>query len=360
LVLALPVLLVTVGAGAQSLGEHVSINGFGTWAYGETDSNNYLFGAPDGSYEQISAGLTFIGKPYEDVTIFVQPNFEYSGEELEVELGFAFVDWEIKENLHLRVGRVRHPFGIYTEIYDVGTLRPFLNLPQGMYSSKFVARAYNGLGLNGSLFFDNDWGLEYDIYGGQIDLRSVVRGSEVLESQTTDTFGGRLILRTPVSGLRFGVSAYTGKKMGDSLGGEDPPQQTNYALLGEYLANGWSVRGEYGETKESTGRGFKVAYLEVANMLTEHWQLAGRWDWWGTDLRMEDIGLPPAFAPMGVHEDLAVAINYWINPKTALKIELHQIDGNRFAAPPDFAHAAMAGTLDNKTQLIQLGVDFSF
>ncbi len=148
----LPLLLVSSGADAQNLGSHLTINGFGTWAYGNTDGNSYLYGGPDGEYERMSAALTFIGRPYEGVTIFVQPNFEYTQNDVEVELGFAFVDWEINESFHLRAGRVRHPFGIYTEIFDVGTLRPFLNLPQGIYAPRTVARAYNGLGINGKRF----------------------------------------------------------------------------------------------------------------------------------------------------------------------------------------------------------------
>jgi hypothetical protein len=362
-VLMLPLVMVAFGAGAQNLGQYVSINGFGTWAYGSSDGNYYLFSGPDGEYENMSAALTFIGKPYEDVTIFVQPNFEYSHEDFEVELGFAFVDWEITENFHLRAGRVRHPFGIYTEIFDVGTLRPFLNLPSAMYAGKTVARAYNGLGINGKTFFGDAWGLEYDLYGGQIDLKSVLPGAAggMLEDSVRNTFGGRLILMTPVQGLRFGVSAYSGEQeevIDQEVTGTGGTQRV-YALLAEYLDQAWSVRSEWSRFDDPSVT-FYTFYLEIAYRLTEHWQMAGRWDCYDANLDLVSFGYPPAFQNMVEHEDLAVAINYWINPKAVFKLELHNLEGNRYGGPDDVMAAIMSGTFSNKTRAIQLGVNFSF
>ena len=41
------------------------------------------------------------------------------------------------------------PFGNYTEIYDVGTLRPFYHLPQATYGpTGQIAESYDGIGAN--------------------------------------------------------------------------------------------------------------------------------------------------------------------------------------------------------------------
>ena len=69
----------------------------------------------------------------------------------DVELDYAFAEWFVSDALKIRMGRVKHPFGLYGEIFDVGTLRPFYLLPQSIYGPNgFTAKAYNGVGLTGN------------------------------------------------------------------------------------------------------------------------------------------------------------------------------------------------------------------
>ncbi|MCP4899923.1 MAG: TonB-dependent receptor [bacterium] len=353
--------MIPIQGEAQSLTDRVSINGYGTWVYGKTDDNHYLNAGPDGEYEHSFAALTFIGKASEDVTVFIQPNFEYAHEEFEVELAFAFADWEISDSFHLRAGRVRHPFGIYTEIFDVGTLRPFLDLPQGIYGAKFVARSYSGLGINGRTFGDRGWGLEYDLYGGQIDQKSHVPGiAAPVQESLRDTLGGRLTLTAPVDGLRFGVSGYSGtqKESEDIETSGKGGTQTVYGLFGEYLGNGFSVRGEYAKFDDPDSK-IDAAYFEVGYMFTKNWQVAGRWDWY--DGESELLGGIKMFDPLLEHQDLAFALNYWVNPKMVFKLEYHKVQGNRFAgSDEDVIAVIMRGELIESTDVIQLGVNFSF
>jgi hypothetical protein len=88
-------------------------------------------------------------------------------QKLEPALEYAFAEWKFSEALRVRAGRVKLPFGIYTEILDVGTLRPFFTLPQGVYGpTGTVVPGYNGIGLTGRWSHGGTWALQYDVYGG--------------------------------------------------------------------------------------------------------------------------------------------------------------------------------------------------
>ena len=47
------------------------------------------------------------------------------GEE-DAEVDYAFAQWAPSAKFQLRAGKVKSPFGLYTEVYDVGTLRTLL------------------------------------------------------------------------------------------------------------------------------------------------------------------------------------------------------------------------------------------
>jgi hypothetical protein len=360
--LAVGLLMIPGAVGAQGIFDHLQINGYGTWAYGKTNHNHYVFSGPDGEYDHVFAALTFAGKASEDITIFIQPNFEYGDDGFDVSLAFAFADWQVLDSMSLRTGRVRHPFGIYTEIYDVGTLRPFLSLPQGVYNAAFVARAYNGAGIHGRWFTKGDWSFEYDLYGGQIDMRSSVPGlDDMIDRTIKGTIGGRFIAMTPVEGLRFGISAFKGEQQ--EGGTYSIPiiegDQTVWGLMAEYLANGWSVRAEYADQDDIGLLTNKGAYVEIAYFLTDHIQLAGRWDYF--DSTNKDIQVPDFMFSLLEHDEYALALNYWVNPKFVFKLEYHDIEGNRFAGPEDiFADFAAGKMLEPSSRAIQLGVNFSF
>lgn len=62
------------------------------------------------------------------------------------------------------IGKVNQPFGISTEVFDVGTLRPFQVLPQAFYGPVgLTSESYEGVGLTGSFPLLNSWHLSYDV-----------------------------------------------------------------------------------------------------------------------------------------------------------------------------------------------------
>lgn len=357
--------LTTVTARADESEQSVVIHGFGGWAYGKTDVNHYLTGTPDGEYDNANLSLNVSKRASERLAIVGQVEWFDNQGEVDVEFDYAFAEWKVNDALKLRVGRVKQPFGISSEVFDVGTLRPFYELPQVLYGpSGILGEAYVGVGLTGSKAGKTGWGVAYDVYfGGQnleeyLPPEALLRGEPVGEfnaaeiERTRDLVGGRIVLETPVQGLRFGASGYTGHEIGSN-------RRTGYGFHGEYLAAGWSLRSEFAHESVADDVTARAFYGEAAYHFGAHWQAALQYGRLTTSLAGVDAG---TFPSLREHKELAVGLNCWVTPEFVLKLSYHRVDGNRFAGPPvdALADTAQSGALATRTNLVLAGAQFTF
>ncbi|MCP4902710.1 MAG: hypothetical protein GY906_37580 [bacterium] len=363
---------------AQSAFDSVQIHGFGGWAYGETDGNAYLVGTEDGRYDNADFALNVTAQPMENLSIVAQLRGEAVRGEDQFELDYAFAAYDFADSFNARIGRVKHPFGIYGEIYDVGTLRPFYNLPQAIYGPNgYTARAYNGVGVAGWFDWGADWGLQYDVYLGEIEGDFVTPGITTTDPnlfleprvnfgfRVSQTIGFRAKVTTPVDGLTFGLSGFTGDDETELDVGLEADASRD-VLLGsvEYLTHRWSVRAEYGTLKRDIDFESESWYLEAAFRLTEHWQLAVRKDQANVTLPSTDFStLPPFFPQLLDHEELALGVNYWFGSNLVIRLSYQMVEGNRFAfleTPEQVGEMLITGDLEYETNLIVFGAQFSF
>lgn len=362
-------LLLALPAAAQISMEKLQIHGFGGFSYGNTNNENeYLDGQNDGEYHFQEFNISFDAQPTDKLTIFTQFAFDNIGVEegIETNVDFAFAQWQFSDAFKLRVGRVKQPFGIYNEIEAVGTLRPFYHLPQGIYGPEgIVGTGYDGAGVTGSHHLGKDWALEYDIYGGALNLDVDESFKFFLDEplgeeneQVNNLIGGGLTFSLPAKNINFGVSTYTGtEEIAESVVGG---RHYGVDFHVEYLTELWSIRSEYlyyDDQFQPEPRKVNAAYVEVARYLTPNIQVAGRYDYSHTKLPTIDTSAAPSLLDQ---KDVAVALNYWFNPNLVIKLNLHFVDGNRYALPEDLATAIAEGTLDKKTHLLLLGAQFSF
>jgi hypothetical protein len=355
-------LLSTATAGyAQDAPEWATLHGFGGDAYGNTDVNRYLVASPTGAYQNAQLALAAIASPSEKLQISSQISWKQTSDGLQTELDYAFAEWRFSDAVRFRVGRAKQPFGIYTEIFDVGTLRPFYSLPQGVYGpAALVAKGYDGLGLTGRANLGDRWVLRYDLYGGGVRLANtaLAPGLDAGEGAAEDVeiirdvAGARANLETPVRGLRFGLSAYSGKEER-----EEQVRHNVFGVHGEYLAGAWSARSEYVWHPEKDGPHLRAFYLEVARTFRLHWQAAARYDWSDTTF---SSGEPLPASSLGRHEDVAFGLNYVFSPAFVLKTSYHRVNGNRFARPDDLEQVLDAGALQTRTHAVIAGAQFSF
>lgn len=359
---------------ATDLGSKVQIHGFGGWFYADTDGLLHIVGDSDGDYDNAQLALNVTAQPTDRLSVVAQVLLEaedrFADEDVNVELDYAFAEWFVSDRLKLRVGRVKHPYGIYGEIFEVGTLRPFILLPLSLYGpSGFTAKAYNGVGITGTFARDSGWGLQYDVYGGQIEgayeVPGLFSGPDTfteprvdLGFTVDDILGTRLNVLTPFDGLSFGVSAYLGEER--ILDVRD--RETIQAHV-EYLTDRWTVRGEWGLLDNKGAFDVEGSYLEVAYKITEHWELAVRGEDRETDFNLGGQFFSGIVAQATEHQDVALGVSYWFSPSFVLRLNVHETEGNRFAfveTPEEVQRALVTGELEDETELILIGAQFSF
>ena len=353
----------------------IQLHGFGGWAYGHTDGNRYQIGQEDGSYNNSYFALNISASPYERFSANVQTLWRTSDEGLEVEFDYAFAEWEFFDWLKLRIGKVKCPFGIYTEVYDVGTLRPFYSLPQSIYGLPGqVLESYYGLGLTGLYYFPRWWGVQYDLYFGELLYKKyAMQGFQslsdaMIEPVVRNSAGTRVVVHTPLEGLNVGFSLrqgeteiYVGEEIMQMAVRSSEGRYLNYTFRAEYLNNEISVRAEYAGSKkldEGEEIGLFGYYLEGAYLFRDHYQVALLYDAYG--ITYPDSVIAVVTMPED-HRETAVGFNYWFNPNLVLKLSYHYVKGNVFAAPDDMIEILITGRDPEEiTQMVIFGTQFSF
>jgi hypothetical protein len=335
----------------------LTLNGFGSWSYAKTNVNHFLGGEPGGNYENGYFALAVSARPADELIVAGQVRFLMDNT---LQLDWAFAEWLPFEQVRVRLGKVKHPIGIYAEIADVGTLRPFLDLPQSVYGPAGIAG--EGL-LGGSASGDlrlGDWGMGWDAYAGGLDLQRsgpflepIIPGalSGVANVRTNQILGGRLALRPPVEGLELRASGFRG--VNPASFGLPPATQVVYGVSIEYLTERISLRSEGFRVNESNTFTTWSGYVELGVFVAKHWQVAGRLDAAHAHTPLVDL---PKDSPLLAHRELAFGVNYWIDPNAVVKLEYHDLDGNLLA----FSDAGSIGAVERKTHLVKMGVQFSF
>jgi len=153
--------------------------------------------------------------------VTVLAHWEQRGNRREIKLDYGFASLRLGRSFDVRVGKVKHPGSLYGEVFGVGTIRPFLSLPQSVYSTTacLTFDSFTGVGLNGHLFAGN-WDFGIVAYGGggncdYLPARLVLALATVPNAPPYDptvsgreNLGGRLTIRPPLAGLQFGMSAF--------------------------------------------------------------------------------------------------------------------------------------------------------
>lgn len=367
---------------AQDAIRQIEIHGYGGWGFGRLTSNDspnfFAFAHRRGDYSHSEFALNVSLPVNERVTVMAQP-FWHSGHHANQTasgVDYAFGEYKQSDLLRLRAGLVKQPFGLYTEIFDVGTLRPFSTLPQSVYGGTgFAGKAYGGLGLTGSLFTTRDWNLSYDAYGGGLEvtdrdaaLQVAAEGADTVGKRlaitVTKTYrnvmGGRLLLATPIDGLNVGVSGYTGTR---PVGLTEPRRRVG-AVSAEYTNESWSLRSELTKQTETDvlRRQAVAGYAEAAYSITRAVQLAGLYS--RLDTRLDGASAANvANAPSLLeHEEWGAGLNYWLSDTFVIKTSYHWVDGNRLASPdqPDIRAAVARGTLRPRTNAFFVSSSLSF
>jgi hypothetical protein len=331
----------------------LSINGNGSWAMMRTSENQYLAGTRSGSYQNAMFDLLLVARPRDELVLTAQAGFDPEG----VGLEWAFGEWRFSDLLRVRAGKVKQPVGNYAELQFVGTARPFFALPTSVYGPSDIAgESYSGAGITGEKLFDSGYGIGYDLYGGEMQLKvyepfdvafdpNLVPAPEEMTAE--DLVGGRVSLMTPWD-VTVRVSAFRAKM----LNAAPEPRSAVTAAGVSVWHRGETVwlSAEAFRTSMDTERQW-AAYLEAAAFATKHLQVAAQYQ----IARVDESGLPSS--PLRRHDEVGVGVNWWFDPNVVVKASVHRVWGSRFtvAETPD-----VGVTPSGATTLVVVGTQFAF
>jgi hypothetical protein len=368
---ALPALLVAPALAAQEGPPPVQVHGFGSLLTGATDGHRYrdLRRGADAGTAVLALN---VGAPVSDrLRVTTQVHLEGRNTETDTHIDMVLAEWTVSDAVRLRLGQVPQAFGIYTEVFDVGTLRPFLTLPQSVYGAAgIVAEGVRGASVGGERPLGRrGWAVAYDVYGGAMQTAHSEAALDYLLGAThdedehsedhhtrsvTNLVGGRVLLRTPVPGLSVGASGYTGIEAGDA----DTTRARTVGAQAEYLSARWSLRAEAVREAERR-RSVTAGYVEAAYRFLGPWQAAVQVDAQRNVLDGVDASRAPSLLR---HRGVGVGLNYWFEPGLVVKATYYAVTGNRFALPAaaDLGDAVAGGALGRRTRVLMAGAQLSF
>ncbi|MCP4566175.1 MAG: hypothetical protein GY841_01205 [FCB group bacterium] len=311
--LTIMILCLSVVAAASDISETITINGFGHQSYMKTDTNTYVVAdAEEGSFRDYVTGMTFSAKPSEKV--FIRAQLIHGNDGLRVDWGFG--EYQFNENLGFKAGRVKLPFGLYSETMDVKALQPFSYLT-GIYF--YGVNSYNGVGFFGSHDLDNGWGADLELFGGQSITSD---GSGILK----DFYGGQFWLRTPVDGLKFGVGHWETEI---NVPGWPVFPVAISMFSGEYIADRWFLRSEYNRNVQSHDHTGSNLYVESGYLINDFLQPVARWAY----TKLEEGTMALSVGIEDTENAYSLGVNIFPGPGMVVKLEHHIMQGDASLQP---------------------------
>ncbi|MGH1366615.1 MAG: hypothetical protein ACRBF0_23850 [Calditrichia bacterium] len=185
-------------------------------------SGSTIWGIPDdGTFDYRSIGLQFSFHPAEKHSVYFQMRHRRLGRNPlmratdDVSYDWGFYKYEFSDNSSIQIGKMLRPFGIYSEISDVGVLLPFYQATYPLYfEGNFTSKTYNGVALSHEIEFWDDWNFHVDIFAGEYQFNewyifknplSGEREELVGEVKVRNSIGLWTWLNTSIEGFRIGV-----------------------------------------------------------------------------------------------------------------------------------------------------------
>jgi hypothetical protein len=351
------------GAQAAVSWNNVQFGGFISQGYLVSDGNNYPVETKEGTIDfremGVNASTTFGQHLRVGAQLFAQKIGKYGDNE--VVLDWAVLDYNVRQEFGVRVGRVKFPRSLQSEVLDADVLRPFIFLPQSLYDARlrdFQASFDGGMAYGtinaGKSSFD------YKVYYGDIPMKTdsgvadffndsalfaLPQGTTSLKLDSVD--GATIAWNTPIPSLRFAAyySALNHLKASGpfiaipSLTTSLELSKAEYiAASAEYSWHGWNLVGEYLRERykatlalpafiappTQSKSGTVNYYVSVARHVTDKLEL-------GTYFSNTHTGYPVAGQPSikQKRNDWTVSGRYDLNDHLLFKLEVHFIRGTK-------------------------------
>jgi hypothetical protein len=321
----------------------IEVHAFVSQGFIKTSTNNYLARSERGSFEFTEVGINFTKNVTEDLRGGIQFFARKLGQlgNYDAKLDWFYLDYRFADWLGLRAGRVKLPFGLYTETSDIDSARVPVLLPQSVYPSanRDFLLAQTGGEIYGYISLQEAGALEYRLYGGTIFLEvrdSPLSPFRVINLETPYLVGGRLSYDTPLEGLRIGASAQVLRLDTELSYG------TGARVSAEIPAVLWVASAEYTRDQFSFATEYSRWHVEARSsnpMLFPASKTVSERGYFLVSYVVNDWFHPCAYYSVyfpniekregraGSQQDLSLTLRFDINPFWLIKVESHYLRG---------------------------------
>ena len=337
----------------------VTVSGFLSQGYLYSPDNNYPTADKGGTWdfreEAVNASTTLGDHTRVGAQAFAQRFGALGGDQ--VTLDWAVVDYNVRQELGFRVGRVKYPKGLYGEALDLDFTRPFVLLPTAVYNPvlRDFSAAFNGGMVYGTVdalkgSFDYKAFFGYIPTGPSRGVAEFYNNSGLYAPggltgiAMEHVAGGQLFYNTPVDGLKFGYSfsAYhdltsDGTFVGAPVDLHSTLQRFTWnTLSAEYQFKDWTFASEWqrtggtnlsGTTYPFIGYtlndqvGWDAWYVSVARHFARKFEAGAYYS--SIHDRYPGVGSNPS----NYRHDVVGSLRYELNEHVAFKIEAQSIQG---------------------------------
>lgn len=343
---AIGMAFLTVGvqsaAQAEDTGDRLEIHGYGYQGYLQSQDNTYLNADSKGTWDYNALSLVFTAKIDDKSKLWAQL---HSTSE-KARLDWAFVDYQLTNNLTGRAGQIKMPVGLYNEIRDIkflqlSTLEPMLYREE----SEMVQESFRGI----SAIYDHGIGngsLSWDAYLGQVTEWQEDSGPG---HKAKRLVGGRVTYKTPVEGLKFMASAYNSAMEDTAPLPLAKGNRKTWVLSADYANNNFDVKAEYAKMKFFNEES-ETYYVQAGYTFAEKWTPFVRYDYITTDVADKTD-------PAHYQKAKVLGLNYKINDNIAVRLENHWNNG--YALPVASGEVA-AGAGKKDWNMLAASISFIF
>jgi hypothetical protein len=335
---------------------NIQIGGFLSQGYLYSDNNNFPTADKGGTWQFREMAVNVSDTIGAHLRIgaqgFAQSFGNIGGDK--VILDWAVADYNVSPYFGIRVGRVKYPKGLYGEALDLDVVRPFVFLPDAVYSPilRDFSASFDGGMVYGSASVGKS-SFDYKVFYGDIPISPEKGVAEFYNNaglyadpgvgalSMKSVAGGQLTWNTPVDGLKFAYSYSAYKDLAtDGAFFAYPPANlhSNFnsfswnTISAEYTVGNWVFASEWQRSGGTiqyeappvlptiTGKsGWDGWYVSAARRINDRFQIGA---YYGDLKDRYGSGDPSTY-----QHDLAACLRFDLNEHVLFKIEAHSVDG---------------------------------
>jgi len=148
----------------------ITIHGFMSQGYLQSDLNNYLAETKKGSFEFNEAGINFSTQVTDKLRVgmqlFARDLGDYGNDEISID--WAFADYRYNNYFGFLAGKIKIAHGLYNEVRDIDLVRTCILMPRSIYIEPMreIFAGMKGAGIYGEL----PGGFSYRLAGGIVEI----------------------------------------------------------------------------------------------------------------------------------------------------------------------------------------------